>query len=376
MTWLFVPLRPASQSAQASSAPSWECGLLSPDVALWVLSSGKPSPQPLSSLRWNEVPWIRLLYGTISKPSTAAHGAAAWISSLLASRASLRASPGNEPAPTTSAGSGPSSGRPPSTSERAGSSSRTSPVCFPSAAAKRSARSSATWPRAGGLRNGIAFLQVPSVPRTREIVSTCSLPTPSASEYGTSQNGINGKGGAKERPSAGTPSLTTRARSGELEIERLRRRGGQPTPTATDSKASGVAGNWTKASGRHAGATLTDVVARRLDTSTRSPSSQPTCEPDFETSSTPEAPPATGTPHLNPCFVEWMMGLPQGWTDTMPPRSSTSPGSAPCASTSTPKGSPSITPSDSMRSATPSSPSAQLSLGPSFSTASVAKPDR
>jgi len=41
-------------------------------------------------------------------------------------------------------------------------------------------------------------------------------PTPSATEYGSSQNGINGKGGAFERPSAGTPSLSTAARNGAL----------------------------------------------------------------------------------------------------------------------------------------------------------------
>ncbi|MGL4258015.1 MAG: DNA-methyltransferase [Microbacterium sp.] len=41
-------------------------------------------------------------------------------------------------------------------------------------------------------------------------------PTPSATEYGSSQNGINGKGGEFERPSAGTPSLSTAARSGAL----------------------------------------------------------------------------------------------------------------------------------------------------------------
>lgn len=41
-------------------------------------------------------------------------------------------------------------------------------------------------------------------------------PTPSATEYGSSQNGINGKGGEFERPSAGTPSLSTAARKGAL----------------------------------------------------------------------------------------------------------------------------------------------------------------
>lgn len=38
-------------------------------------------------------------------------------------------------------------------------------------------------------------------------------PTPTAEQYGSSQNGINGKGGANERPSAATPSLDRMSRS-------------------------------------------------------------------------------------------------------------------------------------------------------------------
>lgn len=46
--------------------------------------------------------------------------------------------------------------------------------------------------------------------------AAADFPTPSATEYGSSQNGINGKGGEFERPSAGTPSLSTQARKGAL----------------------------------------------------------------------------------------------------------------------------------------------------------------
>jgi len=110
-------------------------------------------------------------------------------------------------------------------------------------------------------------------------VSSCSLPTPTASQYGSSQNGINGKGGANERPSAGTPSLYQMAARGML-----------PTPLATDHKQSGTSGNWTKESGRNAGTTLTDA--------TRRPGGRASSE---------------GL-RLSPLFVEWMMGLPEGWT--------------------------------------------------------------
>lgn len=112
--------------------------------------------------------------------------------------------------------------------------------------------------------------------------------------------------GANERPSAGRASLTTMARTGELcelsdEIKRLPNRpGGLPTPTAQDCRASGVAGNWSRESGRNAGATLTDVVVRRLDTSTNQQSE--------------DASSGIGDRRLNPAFVEWMMGLPPEWT--------------------------------------------------------------
>lgn len=54
-----------------------------------------------------------------------------------------------------------------------------------------------------------------------------TYPTPSAADYVSSQNGVNGVGGENERPSAGTPSLSTMARNGAL----------WPTPQAHDKKA-------------------------------------------------------------------------------------------------------------------------------------------
>ena len=98
------------------------------------------------------------------------------------------------------------------------------------------------------------------------------------------------------------------------EINYLRERGLLPTPTATDHKASGTAGNWTKESGRNAGATLTDVVVRRLDTPSNA-SGQ---------SSTPGEPTGIGGTRLSQRFVEWLMNLPRGWVDVPMPTSSTS----------------------------------------------------
>jgi hypothetical protein len=88
-------------------------------------------------------------------------------------------------------------------------------------------------------------------------------PTPTAEPYGSSQNGINGIGGAHERPSANTPSLEECSHSFPL----LR----ATSPDGDGSSAS------------------TQTSHQRLL-----------------------------KPRLNPRFVEWLMGLPPGWTDSAP----------------------------------------------------------
>lgn len=91
-----------------------------------------------------------------------------------------------------------------------------------------------------------------------------------------------------------------------------------PTPTANDANAGGVAGNWTKDSGRHAGVTLTDVAVRGLDGPQRSSSA----------SLNPGESTGIGGVRLNPAFVEWMMGLPPGWSSIPTPSSFISSGMA------------------------------------------------
>jgi hypothetical protein len=82
-----------------------------------------------------------------------------------------------------------------------------------------------------------------------------------------------------------------------------------PTPTAQDARASGTAANRTPDSERHSGATLTDVIVREIDIG----------------SSSPALPTGTGAARLNPAFVTWMMGLPDGWAVIpLTPRHSTS----------------------------------------------------
>lgn len=70
-----------------------------------------------------------------------------------------------------------------------------------------------------------------------------------------------------------------------------------PTPTSGDHKRSGAAG-YSTASGRHEGTPLTDATCR---------SGRPaptTCSHGGECRW-----------RLNPRFVEWLMGFPEGWID-------------------------------------------------------------
>jgi len=102
------------------------------------------------------------------------------------------------------------------------------------------------------------------------------LPTPSACSYGSNRGGAAGRVGPVRH------SLQSLARSGML-----------PTPTAGDAKASGSrrkAGSSAKP-----GVSLTDVVVHGQ--------------------SLHEHHERTKGGHLSPRFVEWLMGVPQGWTE-------------------------------------------------------------
>lgn len=100
MTWLYTPYTYAPVT-EDSSLPC-ENGEYEPYVTL----SGTPTRRPLSWHGWKRRTWIQRLYGTISQPSTADRGVAAWISSLEGSHAPTSRTPANEPAPPDNIGYG------------------------------------------------------------------------------------------------------------------------------------------------------------------------------------------------------------------------------------------------------------------------------
>lgn len=256
MAWLYVP-----GLAPWTSESEWPWAS---DIELSVMSSGTLTPRPCSWRGWKTRPWIALLSGTISRPSTARFGVVSWTLSLRASRANPTASPGSSAGTRTSALSGLISSESLTRSSRPSSSSKTS----------RSSRSTSspsgsdfeTWVSSG---RRLCFRPPRNTGRPiSESASTLSLPTPTARDW---------KDGDRAEADVPTNALLGRW------VARL------PTTTTSDAKASGAAG-YSTASGRHSGTTLTDVVAGAASQG------------------------RTGI--LNPRLSEWMQGLPTGWTSS------------------------------------------------------------
>lgn len=342
MTWLHVPA--SCLSAPASEGSTSACD--SPaEPALWVTSSGTPSLRPCSWRGWRTRPWLRLLYGTISQPSTPARGAAEWIWSLPVFHASRSASRASDAGSPTNAGSGPPCFASLTTPQLPLFSSRTS-ADSPDTG---SAAFSRTLPRAGSLRNGIIFERPTSAHRTAASGSSC-WPTPTQ-PYGTNRGGAAGRVGpvrpsletlAKSWPTAqaldakgqrgrhtrsgmdlaqesqawaspsardwrDTPGMaTTRPdRPGQGRLDQLARQAHHwPTPTASDANGSGSRN--TPGSKAHAGVSLSDAV-QTGDSAGRRQETTPTAG-------------ASGSPTavLSPLFVEAILGLATGWTDFAP----------------------------------------------------------
>lgn len=289
MTWYYMPSTCAADT-EASSLP---CDTLGSTPEPWLTLSGTATQRPLSWRGWRN---RRLLSGLTCSPSTLARGATAWISSLRVSLASLSAPPVSGWVLTTTATSGRGSQTSSATFDPDTSCWRTSgelfEQCYP--------MSSLTLPDSGSMRNGECSPRPPLV------------------------HPIDANAG-----------------------------GAWPTPTGTDSKASG---NGAKAIADGWAGTLADVGVRMWPTPRASEGSsgssamsradfRPTLKQSVAMWPTPRAsegfrgtdPPhgdggpslrqvATSGPHdqttetagtggkvLNPRFIEALMGLPNGW---------------------------------------------------------------
>lgn len=274
--WLYVPMT----SRSSNSAPGPECSakasdlpfeLAASDPKLWVTSSAMPKRRPASWRGWDRRRCVRLLFGTIFAPSTAARGADAWISAVRATRASRSRRAADAVRTAIRA----TFGRPCVDSLRA-----LSPA---SCSLKTSTRTCAlVLGRSSAISSDLATRLRRDSSRRRKRARAISdggcssWPTATASDaYG------NTAGGAR-----GNPSLGSLVKN-------------WPTPLARDGKVSekrqrdgGSALSW---HAEHYPITLPDETTSELGRLLRS-WTPPEC------------------PRLNPRFAEWLMGWPQELT--------------------------------------------------------------
>ena len=186
----------------------------------------------------------------------------AWILFAAAFLASRYRSPEIRKAPRMTDGSGQSSGALWAFYDRATSSWKMSQVCLPLTEDTLSVRSSVTWPTSGMTVNGRCYPLPTWAHRTSESASG-SWPTPTASTVDMYT--------MEQQRTSGTYRAAHRA---------------WPPPTAGAAKRAGNRNS--EHSKAHAGVSLTGE------------------------SSTPRS---EVSGQLNPTWVEWLMGFPDGWTD-------------------------------------------------------------
>ena len=308
--WLYLPPSCVDSACAPASADStldsvWPSAM---PTGLSLTSSGKPLPARSWSRVSRTAAWIRRLSGMTLPRSTAARGVASWISSLAASPASRGAMPDGAGERTTSAGSGPRFAASFARFDRDSSSWRT---CQGSLAGEGWSWSSPiSWPTAGSVRNGFAFLRRP-LARASSGSAPSSWPTATWDDAKGSRN----------RTSTGAGhdgvTLSDAGRLWRTPTDDTRRGAADPVDRRdlghTVNPQDQVRGWATPRAGDWRSGEISDAVYGR--------NSRPLSEPVNRWTSSrpdPETPPpgsasSPPTPRLNPRFVAWLMGLPPDW---------------------------------------------------------------
>lgn len=299
--WLYDPNSPTSPSAPEEV--DWNAESNSRSVSIFATSCvwrGKHSPASTWRRRWKKGGWVRLLSGVISlrfqiECSERFEG---WIQSqFLADFLASHGQPqGSGNVLRMNDGSGPTSSESFARWSRTSSSWRTSEDLF----GEGSKLSLDRWPAWGSMRSGVATERPRPEHPTAGRGSSWSrgeYPTPSATDYGTSQN--EGKV-PHDRQTPGTDSFRSRSgdRHGEAGLDRQSK--AWPTPQTTDGASA--ARHTTETGAMHPGTSMTDAVRRF---------------PPVPTETGPESRDTSGLPSptkrkLNWMFVAWLMG----WIDT------------------------------------------------------------
>ena len=248
-------------------ASSEDLTLLESTIGSSLMWRSKPSPLQTWSRRWSRVNWIPHLFGRILKPSQHTSFETALTSSLEDIRANRLARLEREAGSKTPVISGHTSDGTYNQLSLFNASSRTSK----DTSRLDSTASSATWKKMVTTQRGDYSQRLKSVRHTSGSESSY-LPTPTAAPYGTSQNGQRPDGSTFKQ--AGKPSLESMARHNLW-----------PTPRASEYKDCGPVGSKSH----------THMDKRSYLCAKAKDPDQP-----------------SGL--LNPTWVEWLMGVPTGWT--------------------------------------------------------------
>ena len=297
--------------------------LLAPTIESSLMWRSKASPLRTWSTRWNRVSWMPHLFTRILKPSQHTSFEAALTSSLADIRASRLVQREDARGKMTPDISGPTSDGTLTQLNLFNASSRTSR----DTSRLDSPQFSATWKKMVTTQRGEYSQRLKSAHLTRE--SACSFwPTPVAQDDNKSPEAhmkmkANMKGGPRYKPT----SLQVMVKGVE--------KGLWPTPRTTDTnqgrgvvEINGKLYRPSKALSQGiliGGANLSDAVQMwptpsaheaRLGYQDRS---DPTKKGTQESLTTVIVNRAGGrtecTGHLNPAWVEWLMGVPTGWTE-------------------------------------------------------------
>ena len=345
---------------KASDSPS-------PELELWATSSGTPSPKPCSWHGWKRRPWSQHLFSQTFAGLTAEVGVDAWTSWLRATRASPSQLLGVEREKKTPDTSGPRSSGWFAKWAQGTWSARMSEGTFPWA----STEFSPTLPKRGSMLNGRLF-ERPTPERPTAASDCSSWPTAQASDFkGPNRSGGTGTSthmlasvadrwptrDANVMNDGEDPETFMARKKHHAEKSENPTRAGIPLtiralmwPTATSGDAKASGSRTSKGNNAHDGTSLTDAAIGKLNSRRQWPTpgardykgenSEEHCStngtgrkhmdqpPNFVAhgawngpSSGPPAPTGTGpaspsgaTRRLNPCFVEWLMGLPPFWT--------------------------------------------------------------
>ena len=244
-------------------ASSEDLTLLESTIGSSLMWRSKPSPLQTWSRRWSRVNWIPHLFGRILKPSQHTSFETALTSSLEDIRANRLARLEREAGSKTPVISGHTSDGTYNQLDLLSASSRTSK----DTSRLDSTASSATWKKMVTAQRGDYSQRLKSVRHTSGSESSY-LPTPSATSYGNNQGGAAGRTG-KVRHS----------------LESMARHNLWPTPRASEYKDCGPVGSKSH----------THMDKRSYLCAKAKDPDQP-----------------SGL--LNPTWVEWLMGVPTGWT--------------------------------------------------------------